>query len=145
MWCFTLHLKDCIKKVYHSQAQKQNISEESYQILVSTLKHCSLWKHMARIMMSSKITVNMVHGKEQDSHYLGSMTDMRWPLTLRKRLVPNESEAEWGVDGKGEDVKSEVSHAFMFNKDTAMNQGKEEHPAHEWSWSVKTPASTVGE
>lgn len=55
---------------------------------------------MAGIMMSSKITVNMVHGKERDGHYLGRMTDMRWPLTLRKRLVPNESEAKGGVDGK---------------------------------------------
>lgn len=51
--------------------------------------------------MSSKITVNTVHGKEQGGHYLGSMTDMRWPLTLRQGFAPNECEAEWGVDGKG--------------------------------------------
>ncbi len=42
----------------------------------------------------------MMHGKEQGDHYLGSMTDMRWPLTLRQRLVTNECRAEWGVDGK---------------------------------------------
>lgn len=80
--------------------------------------------------MSSKITVNMVHGKEQDSHYLGSMTDMRWPLTLRKRLVPNESEAEWGVDGKGE-VRCKIRSKSCFYVQHGHCDESGERRAHE--------------
>lgn len=60
------------------------------------LTQCPLWKHLLKIMMSSKITADTLHGKERGSHYGGRMTGMRWPLTPGKRLVPNESRAERG-------------------------------------------------
>lgn len=60
------------------------------------LKLCPLWKCLKKIMMSSKITANMLHGKERGSHYGDRMTGTRWPLTPGKRLVPNESRAERG-------------------------------------------------
>lgn len=43
---------------------------------------------MMKIMMSSKIRANALHGKEQGSHYPGSMTGTRWPLTLAERFGP---------------------------------------------------------
>lgn len=86
----------CKKRKYKKigpEGKKTKISNTNEFLI---LKQCSLWKHMMKIMMSSKITASMLHGKEQGSHYRGSMTDMRWPLTLGKRLVPNESRAERG-------------------------------------------------
>lgn len=60
------------------------------------MKLCCLWKRLMKIMMSSKITAYMLHGKERGSHYGGRMTGMRWPLTPGESLVPNESQAERG-------------------------------------------------
>lgn len=53
--------------------------------------------NMMRIIMSSKITVNMMHGKEQVTYYLGCMTDWRWPLTLSQGwpLMRTEQSMEW--------------------------------------------------
>lgn len=53
-----------------------------------------------KITMSSKIRANMLHGKESGSHYRGSMTGMRWPLTPGKNGC-SLMRAEQNVEGEG--------------------------------------------
>lgn len=57
--------------------------------------------------MSSKITASTVHGKGAGRPLSGSMTDMRWPLTLQIKvgfLMSAEQSGEWTEGEKKERV-----------------------------------------
>lgn len=85
--CVTVLLRITLLKTSPEEKTKNKTTQISKTNDFLILKQCTLQKHM-EIMMSSKITANMLHGKEQGSHYRGSMTGMRWPLTPGKKVGP---------------------------------------------------------
>lgn len=56
-------------------------------------------------MVKSRVTIRPLSG---------NMTDMRWPLTFRQRLVPNECRVKWGLDGKDEVVVCKIRDKSRF-------------------------------